>query len=157
MFVFSSRDDFIEAARNFHGSVSPGLMIGASMVQLALHFMGGSQHFHALCETCRDLPDAVQLLTPCTAGNGRLHILELGRLAVTLFRYPEGKAYVSILRSQKAPAGPISGDGHPERNPARRKIWSDLNMKSAGPEFPYSPHLSSSCRTSFYRKKTGTS
>ncbi len=106
MFVFSSRDDFIEAARNFHGSVSPGLMIGASMVQLALHFMGGSQHFHALCETCRDLPDAVQLLTPCTAGNGRLHILELGRLAVTLFRYPEGKGirvYLDVAKSSGWP------------------------------------------------------
>ena len=90
------------------------------MAQLALHFIGGSQHFHTPCKTHRDAPDAVQLLTPCTAGNGRLHILELGRLAVTLFRYPEGKAYVSILRSQKAPAGPISGNGIP-KGVSRRK------------------------------------
>ena len=157
MFVFSSRDDFIEAARNFHGSVSPGLMIGASMVQLALHFMGGSQHFHA------SVKPAGTFRMPCSCSphvpleTDACIFLNLDALPSPCSDIRKARAYVSISTSQKAPAGPISGDGHPERNPARRKIWSDLNMKSAGPEFPYSPHLPSSCRTSFYRKKTGTS
>lgn len=91
MIPFTSFDDFIEEARAFHGSASPGLIIGASMVELALHSMGRTQNYHALCETERDLPDAVQLLTPCTTGNGRLHVLSLGRFALTLFRRQNGK------------------------------------------------------------------
>lgn len=91
MISFTSFDDFIEEARMFHGSASPGLMIGASIVELALHSMGRTKNYHALCETERDLPDAVQLLTPCTTGNGRLHVLSLGRFAMTLFRLQNGK------------------------------------------------------------------
>ena len=61
------------------------------MVELALHTMGRTQHYHALCESCRDLPDAVQLLTPCTVGNGRLHMFDLGRFALTLYRVQGGR------------------------------------------------------------------
>ena len=88
---FSSYDDFLDHARAFHGSASPGLLAGASMVELALHSLGRTQRYHALCETGRSLPDAVQLLTACTAGNGRLHVLELGRFALTLYRQDDGR------------------------------------------------------------------
>ena len=91
MTSFFSYDDFIEKARAFHGCASPGLMIGASMVELALHSLGRIRRYHALCETTRDLPDAIQLLTPCTTGNGRLHVLDLGRFALTLYRQFDGK------------------------------------------------------------------
>ena len=91
MTSFFSYDDFIEKARAFHGCASPGLMIGSSMVELALHSLGRVRRYHALCETTRDLPDAIQLLTPCTTGNGRLHVLDLGRFALTLYRQFDGK------------------------------------------------------------------
>ena len=91
MIAFTSLDDFIEEARAFHGTASPALTIGASMVELALHSLGRTKSYHALCETERDLPDAVQILTPCTTGNGRLHVLSLGRFALTLFRPQNGR------------------------------------------------------------------
>ena len=102
MIPFSSYDDFIETARNFHGCASPGLMIGAAMVELALHSMGRIRQYHALSETPRDLPDAIQLLTACTVGNGRLHILDLGHFAMTLYRHPEGRGvrvYLDIVKT----------------------------------------------------------
>ena len=106
MISCTSFDDFIETARSFHGCISPGLMIGASMVELARHSMGRTQHYHALCETDRDLPDAIQILTPCTAGNGRLHILDLGRFALTLFRPQTGKGVRIYLDFEKTAGWP---------------------------------------------------
>ena len=82
------------------------MMLAAFMTELALHSMGRTKHFHALCETDRDLPDAVQLLTPCTAGNGRLHVLDLGRFALTLFRTPGGKGVRVYLDLAKTAGWP---------------------------------------------------
>lgn len=106
MTPFSSYDDFLDHARAFHGSASPGLLAGASMVELALHSLGHTQRYHALCETSRSLPDAVQLLTACTAGNGRLHVLELGRFALSLYRQADGRGVRVWLDPEKLEAWP---------------------------------------------------
>ena len=106
MLPFTSLDDFMESARAFHGTATPGLMLGAFMTELALHSMGRTGNFHALCETDRDLPDAVQLLTPCTTGNGRLHVLDLGRFAMTLFRPQTGKGVRVYLDLNKTTGWP---------------------------------------------------
>ncbi len=37
------------------------------------------------------LPDAIQMLTPCTIGNGRLRIVPLGRFALSLFNKDTGE------------------------------------------------------------------
>lgn len=121
MTTFFSSDDFIEKARAFHGCASPGLMIGASMTELALHSLGRIQDYHALCETVRDLPDAVQLLTPCTTGNGRLHVLELGRFALTLYRHFDGRGVRVFLDIAKTAGWPhirrwaLGSDGSDDR------------------------------------------
>ena len=36
-------------------------------------------------ETAKCLPDAVQILTPCSTGNRWMKVLDLGRYAVTLY------------------------------------------------------------------------
>ena len=41
--------------------------------------------YDAICETRSCLPDAVQLLTPCTTGNGWLKIVPFGKFALTLY------------------------------------------------------------------------
>lgn len=123
MTPFSSYDDFIETARNFHGCASPGLMIGASMVELALHTMGRTSSYHALCETERDLPDAVQLLTPCTAGNGRLHVFDLGRFALALFRQQDGRGVRVHLDPAKT-----SGWPHIRRWTLQKNVADDRDL-----------------------------
>jgi len=112
-----SSEDFYERARLFHGCASPGLMLGASMVDLALHSLGRTQQYDALCETSRCLPDAVQLLTPCTAGNGRLHIVELGRFALCLYHQVSGKGVRVYLDHAKT-------TGWPNLNRWARGVWT---------------------------------
>jgi len=74
--------DFI---RSFHGHLAPGLVIGLKMVDWAREQLPDDILFDVVCETNSCLPDAVQMLTPCTIGNNWLKIKNLGRLALTLY------------------------------------------------------------------------
>lgn len=80
-----SFDEFCGIVRAFHGSPAPGVLIGGYMVDMAREALPEGVLFEALCETRLCLPDAVQLLTPCTLGNGRIHVIHVGRFALTLY------------------------------------------------------------------------
>ncbi|MCU0603013.1 MAG: formylmethanofuran dehydrogenase subunit E family protein [Desulfobacterales bacterium] len=77
--------------QRFHGYAAPGVMIGARMVDVAMSRMPPGVLFDAVCESSKCLPDAVQLLTPCTCGNGWLRVVPLGRFAVTLYDKRNGQ------------------------------------------------------------------
>ena len=77
-------EEIIREIKRFHGFIAPGLLIGAFMVDLARKHIGKNIEADAIVETCHCLPDAVQLFTPCTIGNGWLKILDLGKFAITL-------------------------------------------------------------------------
>jgi formylmethanofuran dehydrogenase subunit E len=78
-------DEFIEAAGRFHGYAAPGLLLGGFMVHEAKRHIPEGVLFDAISETAWCLPDAVQMLTPCTVGNGWLRIFNLGLYAVSLY------------------------------------------------------------------------
>lgn len=78
-------NEYIEKVRAFHGYVAPGVVLGGFMVDLAQRHLPQGEFFDAICETRSCLPDAIQLLTPCTVGNGWLKIIDLGRFALSLF------------------------------------------------------------------------
>lgn len=78
-------EDYFEQCRNFHGYLAPGLVLGGMMVDWALEAMEPSQVFNAVVETRKCFPDAVQILTRCSIGNGWLKILDWGKLAITLY------------------------------------------------------------------------
>lgn len=78
-------EEFVEAARQFHGYPAPGLLLGGFMVQRALDELPTGKLLDAISETSWCLPDAVQMLTPCSIGNGWLRILNLGLYAVSLY------------------------------------------------------------------------
>ena len=78
-------EEYVEKVRAFHGFAAPGVLIGGCMVDLAYRHLPETGLFDAICETPKCLPDAIQLLTPCTVGNGWLTIVNLGRYAVTLY------------------------------------------------------------------------
>jgi len=80
-----SFDEYRELVRQFHGSEAPGLLIGGFMVALALQSLDEGGFYDAISETRTCLPDAIQLLTPCTIGNGWLKIVPFGRYALTLY------------------------------------------------------------------------
>lgn len=94
-------DEYIEAVKSFHGHTAPGLLIGGHMVNLALQHLPEGEFFDAICETRKCLPDAVQLLTPCTIGNGWLKIMNLGRYALTLYEKYTGQGIRVFLDAEK--------------------------------------------------------
>lgn len=96
-----SYDEYMKLLKSFHGSAAPGLLIGGFMVDLALQHLPEGEFFDAICETKACLPDALQLLTPCTIGNGWLKILNQGRFALTLYEKYNGKGVRVYVDARK--------------------------------------------------------
>jgi len=74
----------------FHGSPAPGLMIGGYMVDFALSSLNEDGLYDVVCETSKCLPDAVQILTPCSIGNKWLKIIDTGRFALAFYNKKMG-------------------------------------------------------------------
>jgi formylmethanofuran dehydrogenase subunit E len=104
---FYSFEEFLELTQKFHGYPAPGVVIGAKMVDIAVKRMPSGVLFDAVCETAKCLPDAVQLLTPCTYGNGWLRVMPFGRYALTLFDKHSG-------RGSRVYIDPVLLDPYPE-------------------------------------------
>ncbi|MGD0275992.1 MAG: formylmethanofuran dehydrogenase subunit E family protein [Syntrophales bacterium] len=96
-----SYEEYVHLVKSFHGSLAPGLIIGGFMVDLALKNLPEGEFFDAICETQVCLPDAVQLLTPCTIGNGWLKVYDFGRFAVTLYEKYSGQGVRVYLDTGK--------------------------------------------------------
>jgi formylmethanofuran dehydrogenase subunit E len=84
-------EEFLERVKEFHGYEAPGVIIGGFMVDLAYRFLPEGELWDALSETAKCLPDAIQLLTPCTVGNGWLTVVNVGRYALTLYNKENGE------------------------------------------------------------------
>ncbi len=69
----------------FHGWKAPGLVLGLFMVDMAQQALPAGVEADAVVETRHCLPDAVQLFTPCTVGNGWLKILDWDKFALILY------------------------------------------------------------------------
>ncbi len=103
------RDDaaweaFVERVRGFHGYAAPGVLLGGLMVEAVKARMPEGVLYDAVAESASCLPDAVQMLTPCTIGNGWLRVLNLGRYAVVLYDKKNGagwRVHVDTERLQK--------------------------------------------------------
>ncbi len=77
-------EEYIEKAKDFHGSIDPDMIAAWFMVVRAKQDLTGGDFVDIICETIHCLPDAVQILTPCTLGNGLLRIIETSRFALTM-------------------------------------------------------------------------
>ncbi len=96
-----SYEEYQQLVVSFHGAAAPGLLIGGFMVDLAQKNIPDGEFFDAICETPVCLPDAVQLLTPCTIGNGWLTILNFGKFAVSLYDKKSGSGIRVYLDMEK--------------------------------------------------------
>jgi formylmethanofuran dehydrogenase subunit E len=101
-------EEYVERVWTFHDFAAPGVVIGGFMVDLAYQLLPGEGLYNALSETPKCLPDAIQLLTPCTLGNGRLTVINVGRYALTLYEKFTGEGVRVTL------------------NPARIEGWSEI-------------------------------
>jgi formylmethanofuran dehydrogenase subunit E len=101
-------EEFLHAVESFHGYPAPGVVIGGFMVDLAMRQIPSNTLFDAVSETAYCLPDAIQLLTPCTSGNGWLNVFHLGRYALSLYdKYQGNGVRVSIDPNRLAPFSEI--------------------------------------------------
>ncbi len=77
--------DFLNTIERFHSWPAPGVVIGGFMVDLAQRHLAPGIEADAIVETIHCLPDAVQLFTPCTFGNGWMKVVDWDRFALTLY------------------------------------------------------------------------
>ncbi len=102
--------EFKELARRFHGFPAPGLLIGGYMVELAKRELPSGILYDAVVETGKCLPDAVQLLTPCSYGNGWMRIVNLGRYALALYNKHTGEGLRVSLNMDRLEGWPAIRD-----------------------------------------------
>jgi len=79
------RENYLKQVELFHGYLAPGAVMGGFMVDWACEQLAGSEMLNSVVETNKCLPDAIQLLTPCSLGNGWMKVLKGGRFALTLY------------------------------------------------------------------------
>jgi formylmethanofuran dehydrogenase subunit E len=107
----------LEKIQRFHGFPAPGVVIGAFMVDWAQELNGPGAEADAIVETLRCLPDAVQLFTPCTLGNGWMQVLDWDRFALTLYERTGRRGFRVWLDAGKTPDYPAIHDWFLKRLP----------------------------------------
>lgn len=80
-----SFEEYVAMVRGFHGYTAPGVIIGGFMVDFAYRHLPPHGFYDAISETKKCLPDAIQILTPCSIGNSRLRIINSGRYALIFY------------------------------------------------------------------------
>ncbi len=130
-----SFEEFKELARSFHGFPAPGLLIGGYMVEKAKEGLAPGTLFEAVVETEKCLPDAVQLLTPCSTGNGWMQVLSLGRYALSLYDKYTGRGRRVWINVESLEAWPEIRDWFLKRKPKQQQDTEALfsQIKEAGP------------------------
>lgn len=96
-----SYEEYVRLVESFHGSLAPGLLIGGFMVDMALKNLPEGEFFDAICETEVCLPDSIQLLTPCTIGNGWMKIMDFGKFAIAMYDKMSGEGVRVYLDPEK--------------------------------------------------------
>lgn len=99
------KDYFTEGAK-FHGNLSPGLAIGIFMVDLAEEILDSHGLVDAVVETQLCLPDAVQIMTPCSYGNGWMRVKDWGKFAITLYdkeKLDGVRVYLDVEKAKNYP------------------------------------------------------
>ena len=105
----SKREDlqpYFDRGAEFHGWLSPGLVIGIFMVDLAKEILGSRELIDSVVETRACIPDAIQLMTKCTYGNGWMATRDWGKMALTLFDKKERdgvRVFVDLEKIKKYP------------------------------------------------------
>jgi formylmethanofuran dehydrogenase subunit E len=101
-----SLDNFLREIENFHGWKAPGLVLGGFMVDWAQELIGPDVEADAIAESRHCLPDAIQLFTPCTIGNGWLKILDWDKYALSLYDRKSFDGYRVWLDLEKTRSAP---------------------------------------------------
>jgi len=99
-------EKYVAMVESFHGAAAPGVIIGGFMIDLAYQSLCRDTLYNVICETAKCLPDAVQLLTPCSIGNRWLKIVDVGRFALTFYDKNKGTGVRVYLDNRKTEQWP---------------------------------------------------
>lgn len=129
-------NEFLQRVRSFHGNVAPGVVMGGIMVEMARSHLPAEVLFDAVCETRNCLPDAVQLLTPCSTGNGWLKVVNVGRFALALYDKYQGEGVRVFLDPAKLADWPEIQNWYLKLKPKKEQNTAMLldQIKGAGPD-----------------------
>ena len=129
-----SFEEFLQLVKSFHGHAAPGVVIGGIMVEEARRRLPAEVLFDAICETRNCLPDAIQLLTPCTIGNGWLQVVNLDRFALALYDKYQGEGVRVFLDPAKVADWPEINTWYRKLKPKREQDPARLReeIKNAG-------------------------
>ncbi|MFZ0051692.1 MAG: FmdE family protein [Desulfobaccales bacterium] len=131
-----SFDDFLQLVKSFHGNIAPGVVLGGIMVEAARPRLPAEVLFDAICETRNCLPDAIQLLTPCTIGNGWLKVVNVGRYALTLYDKYGGEGVRVFLDHAKVADWPEINSWYRKLKPKKEQDPDRIleEIQNAGPK-----------------------
>jgi formylmethanofuran dehydrogenase subunit E len=101
-------DDVLSRLGEFYGTLVPGLIIGAYMVELAYEKLGDVELVDAAAESRKCIADSVQLMTPCTLGNGWLKVYDWGIFAITLYDKKNKRGVRAYFDTKKLPEDSIT-------------------------------------------------
>jgi formylmethanofuran dehydrogenase subunit E len=148
-------EEFLDVAAAFHGNPAPGLILGGYMVDAARAFLPEGTLFDAVVETKKCLPDAVQILTPPSYGNGWMRVLNLGRYALSLYDKFTGEGFRVWLDPAHLKAWPEIHAWYlktkPKKEQDRTKLFAEIKSGARAlcrvapvrlrPGFMVKPHM----------------
>lgn len=138
MYYFGNKtsSEILDTVTRFHGWAAPGVIIGTIMVDHALACLPAASEKDAIVETYHCLPDAVQLFTPCTFGNGWMKVLDWDRFALTLYDKKTLAGYRVWLDLEKLQRFPVIDKWYRRLVPKKSIPLEELNgaIFSAGRE-----------------------
>jgi formylmethanofuran dehydrogenase subunit E len=98
--------EYFDEGAKFHGHLSPGIVIGIFMVDMAKDILGPCELADVVVESSHCIPDAVQIMTPCTYGNGWMKVKNWDKIALTIYDKGKGdgvRVYLDIEKARKYP------------------------------------------------------
>jgi formylmethanofuran dehydrogenase subunit E len=115
----------------FHGYRSPGVLMGGLMVDSALRELESTPYLNVVSETVVCLPDAIQLLTPCTFGNGYMQVLDWGKFALTAYDRQTLSGVRACLNYVRMPEYPLINNwfertGKPREKPPFGELAEEI-------------------------------
>ena len=129
-------EEYAAMVESFHGYAAPGVLIGGFMVDLAYRSLPRNGLYNVICETAKCLPDAVQLLTPCSIGNRWLKIINVGRYALTFYDKHKGPGVRVYIDSRKVEQWPEVRDWYLKLKPKRaqdgERLLSQIREAASG-------------------------
>ncbi|WP_051694260.1 FmdE family protein [Desulfohalovibrio reitneri] len=127
-------EEYIHMAEQFHGYAAPGLILGGFMVAEVRRRLPESILYDAISETAWCMPDAIQMLTPCTIGNGWLKVFNLGLYALCLYDKATGEGVRAAVDPSRIGPYPAIGEWLYKLKPKKEQDSARLReeMRLAG-------------------------